>query len=171
MNRFRVPSTVRRATANQLGFILIGATIMFACYFVIYIVGIVGFGDVSEQYHGKAAEAYFSRSVRPYFKLPQEAVLEEVHTMGDFYPELESVTFRLPKSKAPRQWLREIWQANRLPEKLWMPKEEEYRIEWVNRKPVASYEVISDSKWGGRRLHHSNGRYLLQVHGLYLASD
>lgn len=156
---------------NQLRFIAVGAMVIIACCFFFLHVLSAGFGDYSQRHRGSAAENFFSESVRPYFRLPEEAVILETHTYGDFGPEGHSVTFSLPKSKTPRQWLREIWMANRLPEKLWMPTEEEYRIEWVNRKPVTAYEVISDSKWGGRRLFHSNGRYLLQVHGLYLATD
>lgn len=157
---------ISAVTARQLNIAAVGVIVLGLLLIPVYVMVMNwGFSDASSL-HTSDAEPYYRKQVHPYFHLPAEAKIDEVQTFGDFYPEGHTVTFTLPNSRSPDEWLKATWTANALPVKGWMAKSREYKIEWVNRKAKEPYEVPHSTKWGWRRLLHLDGdRFMLQISG------
>lgn len=157
---------ISRATERQFSIAATGVLCLGVLLIPTYLTLVSWAASDASSVHISDAEPYYRKQVQPFFRLPKEAKIDEVKTGGDYFPEGHTITFTLPDSRTPGEWLKETWSSNGLPAKDWMAKRGEYRIEWVDRKAKERYEVPHSTKWGGRRLLHlDRNRFMLQIHG------
>lgn len=155
---------IPRATERQFSIAATGVLALGVLLIPLYLTFVSRAASDASSVHISDAEPYYRKQVQPFFRLPKEAKIDEVKTGGDYFPEGHTITFSLPDSHSPGEWLEKTWTSNGLPVKDWMAKSGEYRIEWVNRKAKEPYEVPHSTKWGVRRLVHLAGSlFTLQI--------